>query len=85
MSDPTSVSLDGKTFDVLHSQADGADGWKVTIDDTDHWLGTSGPPVDAVLHFPDEDRAGSAVLDGLVWLKQPFGTVHANITVTVQP
>lgn len=84
MSEPTSVTLNGRTFDVIHSSADGADRWKVTIDDTDHWLPPQGPPADAVLTFPGQTRTGRATLDRLDWLRQPFGTVHANLTVTVE-
>jgi hypothetical protein len=85
MSEPTSVTVRGRTFDVLESQPMDGDIWTVTIDDTEHWIGPRNPTADAVLHFGDHDRAGSATLDGITWLTEPLGTVHVTLTVTAQP
>lgn len=79
MSEPTKATIDGRVFAVLDSRETTPDVWWITVDDLASWI-----PVraNAVLHFPDRDRAGLATWQSEAVIK-PDGFKRVTLTVTV--
>lgn len=83
MSEPTSISIEGRAFDIADPTPAGSDRWKMSVDDTDEWIGwRSGVAVD--VKFLERDCAGTADVDNRIDMHGAGGVVTlAYLTVTL--